>query len=129
MKRLNILDLQRKINERKNRSTACFERILEICHKKILFHCDRKNMRFFYEVPEYMFGYPLFNVNDAIRYVVNALSNNGFLAVYYFPKFIYISWDMDEIDEHKKQTFSKEKPVPKLDIKHKPSGKLTLDID
>lgn len=128
MKRLNILDLQRKINERKNRSTACFERILEICHKKILFHCDRRHMRFFYEVPEYMFGYPLFNVNDAIRYVVDALTKNGFLAIYYFPKFIYVSWDMEEIDKHKKQNLQ-EKSVPKLDIKHKPSGKLTLDID
>lgn len=140
MKSLNILDLQRKINQRTAKTTACFERVLEICHKKILFHCDRKHLRFFFEVPEYMFGYPLFDINDAIRYIVDALTKNGFLAIYYFPKHIYVSWDMVEIEAHKKRT----KPDHQLgykqsaftqstnqhvDIQYKPSGKLSMSID
>lgn len=132
MSRLNILDLQRKINERSAKTTACFERVLEICHKKILFHCDRKHMRFFFEVPEYMFGYPLFDINDAIRYVIDALTRNGFLAIYYFPKYVYVSWDIDEIESHKKnmsQSAYHARDCPALDIKHKPSGKISLQID
>ena len=35
MKKLNILELHRTINEKKNRKAECYEKVLEICHKKI----------------------------------------------------------------------------------------------
>lgn len=112
------------------KTTACFEKVLDMCHKKILFHSDHKHMRFFFEVPEYIFGYPLFDINDAIRFVVDALTKNGFLAVYYFPRFIYVSWDMNEIENNKKNQSRMKMSVERgLDFKYKPSGKLTLDID
>lgn len=130
LKQLNIFDLQRKINQKTQKITACFERILELCHKRILFHAERKQMRFFFEVPEYLFGYPLYDLNDAIRFVVNALTQNGFLAVYYFPRFVYISWDMKEIEHNKQGKKRLQNSVERgLDFKYKPSGKLTLDID
>ena len=88
-------------------------------------------MRFFFEVPEYMFGYPLFDLNDAIRFVVDALTSNGFLAIYYFPKFVYVSWDMEEIEKYKleKKQQDRNNAVPRLDIKHNSSGKLSLQLD
>ena len=130
MKRLNILDIQRKMNEQSSKITACFEIVLELCHKKIIFHSDRKHMRFFFEVPEYIFGYPLFDINDAIRFVVDSLSQNGFLAVYYFPRFIYVSWDMNEIETHKQNKKRMAASTERgLDFKYKPSGKLSVDIN
>lgn len=130
MKRLNILDLHRKIHQQSSKTTACFERVLDLCHRKIVFLSDKKHMRFFFEVPEYLFGYPLFDMNDAIKYVIEALTQNGFLAVYYFPKFIYVSWDLTEIDNYKQQNKRLKTSVDRgLDFKYKSSGKLSLDID
>lgn len=142
MKSLNILDIQRKLHQRSDKTIACYERVLEICHKQIVFNCDRRRHRFFFEVPEYMFGYPIFDVNDAIKFVVEALTKNGFLAVYYFPKFIYISWDMDEIERHKNNTHTTNQLEHKtvgatksqgknksVDIRYTPSGKLSLQFD
>ena len=102
------------MHEQSTKTTACFE----------------KHMRFFFEVPEYIFGYPLFDINDAIRFVVDALTKNGFLAVYYFPRFVYISWDMNEIENNKKNNNRMKMSTERgLDFKYKPSGKLSLDID
>lgn len=132
MKKLNILDLHRNITIKKQKRIDCFDRVLELCHKKIVASADNKKVRLFYEVPDFLMGYPLYDINDCITYVMDSLKSNGFIAVYYFPRYIYISWDLDEIDEHKKNArknpaASKQKPVA-LDFKYKPSGKLTLDL-
>lgn len=132
-KRLNILDLHRSINEKKIKRTECFEKVLETCHKKIKMCAETSNkLNCFYEVPEYIMGYPLFDLNDCIMFIMDALNRNGFLAVYYFPKFIYISWDFEEIERNKnkdkKQFQEKQILNENMQLKYKPSGKLTLNI-
>lgn len=110
----------------------CFDKVLEICHKKILIHSDTKKTRFFFEVPDFILGFPLYDVNDCIKHVMEALKSNGFLAIYYFPRYIYVSWDFEEIDKHKaqekKMNSGRKDKVNALDFKYKPSGKLTVDI-
>ena len=133
MKKLNILDLHRMINERKSRTTECFEKVLDICHKKIVHNANKKQMNFFFEVPEFMFGYPLYDINECVTFVMNALKANGFLVVYFFPKFLYICWDLDEIERSKTQDKNKQTPkqMPQshmIDFNYKPSGKLSLNI-
>jgi hypothetical protein len=103
MKQLNILDLHRSINEKKMRTNECYDKILELCHKKIQIGANNQKLNCFIEVPSYVFGYPIFNFNSCIEYVYNSLKKNGFLVKYYFPKYLYISWDFDEINEHKRE--------------------------
>lgn len=102
MKQINILDLHRSINEKKMRTNECFDKILDICHKKIQAGADSQKMNCFIEVPSYVFGYPIFNFNNCIEYVYNSLKKNGFLVKYYFPKYLYVSWDFEEINENKR---------------------------
>jgi hypothetical protein len=132
MKKLNILDLHRNISQKQLKRTECFDKVLELCHKKIISNSDNKKFRVFYEVPDFILGYPLYDINDCIKYIMESLKNNGFLAIYYFPRYIYISWDFEEIDqykaEQKKQKFTPKEKINTLDFKYKPSGKLTLDI-
>lgn len=134
MKKLNILDLHRNITKRQQKRIECFDKILELCHKKIMFQSDNRKTRIFFEVPEFLMGYPLFDLNDCIKHIMDSLKSNGFLAIYYFPRYIYVSWDLEEIEQHKiemkKQKFYENKPekLNTLDFKYKPSGKLSLDI-
>jgi hypothetical protein len=133
MKKLNILDLHRNITMKKQKRIECFEKVVELCHKKIVSSSDNKKTRIFYEVPEFILGYPLYDINDCIRHVMDALQSNGFIVTYYFPRYLYVSWDLDEIEEHKamskknKNGMQKKGPAA-LDFKCKPSGKLTLDL-
>jgi hypothetical protein len=54
------------------------------------------------EVPEYVCGFPLYDLNSCIKYLIDSLKVNGFLVKYYFPKVLYISWDFEEIKNENK---------------------------
>ena len=155
MKQLNILDLHRSINEKKHKKAESYDRLLDICHKKIETHAGNQQLRCVLEVPSFVFGFPIFDYNKGIEYVYNSLQKNGFLVKYYFPKYLYISWDFEEINTSKTSkkkvsqlthsslqnpvsnangnTLSYNKKDSKtrknVGLSYKPSGKLQLDLD
>ena len=96
-KKLNIFELHRIINEKYQRKSECYEKVLEICHRKITMATEHKQIKTLFEVPEYVYGFPIFNINDCINFLLQNLKSNGFLVNYYFPKILYISWDFNEI--------------------------------
>lgn len=124
------------MNEQKEKLNECFDKVLERCHKRIIMSSKQKLLTCFFEVPDYMFGFPLYDLNACITYVIEALRANGFLAVYFFPRYVYISWDLDEIEKSKKPTQTAASPpapqqLPQshmIDFKYKPSGKLSVKI-
>ena len=128
MSKLNILELHRTYNELKNKHTECFEKIVEICHKKIISQTKRQKLFCFYEVPLFVLGFPIFDITKCIEYLKNSLESNGFLVKYYFPKYLYISWDFDEIKSHKETSKNKQARVYDSILSYKPSGKLQLNL-
>jgi len=155
MKRINILELHRMVNEKKEKHNGCYEKVLDMVHNKIKRSAQEKCLRCLFEVPNYVFGFPLFNLNECIEYIVKELKANGFVVNYYFPNKIYISWDFDEINEVKHLERSQSEPnlpakrfnngqlKPKMSavnggfgnggastgmVKYKPSGKLELNL-
>lgn len=107
MKKLNILELHRTLNDLNNKQNECFEKIVELCHKRIISQTKMRRQNCFYEVPLYLIGYPIFDIGKCIEYVKKSLEADGFLVKYYFPKFLYISWDLNEIQEYKQPERSK----------------------
>ena len=84
------------------RKTETYEKVLESCHRKITLGSQTRQLRCMFEVPEYIPGYPIFDLNSCIKFLMATLKANGFLVNYYFPKILYISWDFDEIREDSK---------------------------
>ncbi len=107
-KKLNIFELHRTINEKKQRKSECYEKVLEICHKKVITATEHKQLRILFEVPEYVYGFPIFDINECIIFLLKNLKSNGFLVKYYFPKILYISWDFDEIKKTEEQETQKD---------------------
>lgn len=101
--KLNINDLYRTINDKKEKRNLSFNHVLGKIHKKIKRVAEQERYNIYYDVPEYVFGTPLYDLNDCISYVIKMLRGNGFLVKYYFPRCLYISWDSIEITEFKKQ--------------------------
>ena len=97
MKSLNILELHRTINEKKTLKNEVFERVLSKCHRRIELNAENQKLKCFFEVPEFVVGYPLYDIKTCIEFTLNSLNKNGFLVKYFFPKILYISWDLDEI--------------------------------
>jgi len=71
-----------------------FEQVVSRCFKTINKSIDvlRNNHHCLFEVPEFIIGYPLYDLNECIEYVVRKLNTAGFYVRYFFPRILYISW-------------------------------------
>lgn len=145
MKNLNIYELQKEISKKKEQRIRSFDRVLEICHNKIKDASKREMTKIYFTVPEYVVGLPIYNLSHCIEHIINSLKQNGFYVKYYFPKYIYISWDFDEIN--KSSTTYSDLPQPKYsdkllitskaneilnkpkELEHRPNGKFILHLD
>ena len=115
MKQLNIRDVTNGIQKRQETRLCTFVKVLEKCYMKIERTAASDSLFVFYEVPMFVLGCPLFNVNDCIAFMKENLEKNGFLVKYYFPNIIYISWNKEEIKEHKlNQDLQKAKELDNL---------------
>jgi hypothetical protein len=101
MKRLNILELHRKINERSEKKSVCYDKVLELCHKRIMSMTEKDKTSCIFDFPEYIVGLPLFDLNMCIEHVYKQLIIDGFCVRYQFPKALYISWNLEEIKHFK----------------------------
>jgi len=126
MKKLNIFELHRAISEKNNRKIECYEKVLDICHKKIVVAAENKKLRIFIEVPEYVCGYPLYNINSCLKFILDSLKANGFLVKYYFPKILYISWDFEEIKGDNKIALAPQQNIQQAMPQNKSSTKQPL---
>ena len=96
MKKLNILELHRTIKAKQGLIREVYDIILNKCHRRIELTTENQKLKCFFEVPSFVLGYPLYDLNKCVEYIINALKNNGFVIEYYFPNYIYISWDIEE---------------------------------
>ena len=129
MKQLNIFELQNSINKKKQNRTNVYESVLEKCHMKIQTAANKEKYELFYDVPQYVVGLPLFNINECIDFIVKQLTNNGFVVNYHFPKILHISWF-----PHKEEiSVKKDECTPALLMHYIPykndKGKFTLNVD
>ena len=97
MQMLNIKELQKTIDQKKQQRLSCYEKILEKCHKKII-DCTKKEQSFcLFIIPEYIFGLPIIKNEECTEFLINNLKRNGFVVTYTFPNLLYISWGREEI--------------------------------
>lgn len=95
------MELHRKINIKNEKKSRCYEKVLELCHKRIINFTEREKTSCVFDFPEYVIGYPLFDLNACMQYCQKQLLTGGFLVDYYFPNRFYISWDFEEIKRHR----------------------------
>tara|TARA_B110000093_G_scaffold2870_2_gene2805 strand:- start:544 stop:1410 length:867 start_codon:yes stop_codon:yes gene_type:complete len=101
--KINIYDLYRNIDELKKKKNTSYNEVLIIIHERIKKSSLKERYKLIYEVPEYIFGVPSYNLNKCLAYLMKELRTNGFLVKYYFPKILYISWDPVEITNYKQE--------------------------
>lgn len=89
---LNISELRNTAHEKRRRRIETFDRLLEMCHKRIRRAAELEKFECEYDVPEYVMGLPLFNVNDCLDHIMNRLRTNGFQVQHVFPKTVRVTW-------------------------------------
>jgi hypothetical protein len=98
---LNIYDLYRGIQNKKLKRNATYNAVLHKCHAYIKRAAESELFNILFVVPEFLIGVPLFDINHCTAYVINQLRSNGFVVSYYYPRTLYISWDIHEVRKEK----------------------------
>jgi len=99
LKPMNIYDLYRSIQHKKQKRVRSYDAVLSKCYAHIQKAADTELFQTFFEVPVFLVGVPLFDLNQCTAYVITQLRNNGFLVKYFFPKILYISWEIKSGDK------------------------------
>lgn len=81
-------------HKKDQKQLAIFNKLLNRVHHRIQLTGKKINndKYIFFNVPEYLFGEPLYNQGDCIGYLVVKLEENGFVVKYIHPNTLLISW-------------------------------------
>ena len=128
MSSLNINELYGTIHEKNIKRLEHFDNILRKIHTRIKCCAQKEETYCFFQVPEFIFGVPLYNINDLRKYLINSLEKNGFKLLYVDPNWLFISWEVRQptIEDSKKKKKSEEKKNKSNEFKtiddYKPGG-------
>jgi hypothetical protein len=102
---ISLHELYRMKRQKETNKTLCFDKVLEMCHRRIRNIAAHGGMNTFYEIPGMIVGLPLYNITQCTEYVIEQLRKSGFLVQLLPPPsvfVVYVSWDPEEIKPMKK---------------------------
>ena len=78
--------------EREKKKFITFEKVYSNIEKKILKASASNFYYIWYEIPQYIIGFPLYSYVECIEYIINKLNKNGFKIEKFEPNVLLISW-------------------------------------
>lgn len=108
----DVINLQRKQSIRYNKLK---EDILLKLTEKIAHLAKHGQLRCIYTVPLYTFGHPPYDVSEITSFLEKKLKNEGFCTLSLGKNKLFISWDINDINQFKKK--SKEDKKSLVDLK------------
>jgi hypothetical protein len=134
MSTLNINELYETMYSKNINRLQKFDGILKCIHNKIKYNAKQERTSCFYQIPEFIIGVPLYNINDLRKYIISSLESNGFKLLYFDPNIVFITWEI-KINKKKEKLNQKKQKQQTNDFKlideYKPQGDLiynSLDL-
>ena len=92
--KINIDELYEKNHRRDLKQLSVFNKLLGRIHKRITTTGKTKSTdkHIWFNVPEYIFGEPVYDKGECIAYLVTKLEDNGFHVRYMHPNTLFVSW-------------------------------------
>ena len=110
------------MNENNLRRYKIFDNILKKLHKKMKYHAGLERTFCFFQIPEFIIGVPLYNIDELREYIFKSLDNDGFNYIYMEPNWLFISWEKKNKRNLSLPKAKKTKGDYKLIDEYKPSG-------
>ena len=137
MSQLRMNDLYNKKNEKNLKRLEIYDSVLVKCHERIKYNSNFEKTYCFYQIPEFIIGVPLYNINEMRKYIINSLKTNGFNILYIDPNWLFISWGHVNNDKSITKKFKEKKKNDKNENNnnqqfksidnYKPDGSLVYD--
>ena len=122
MSSLNIDELYETINEKNNQRVKKFDGILKQIHARIKYYAKLERTFCFFQIPEFIIGVPLYNIDELKMYLINSLKKDGFKLLYIDPNWLFISWEYKKNKKPINKKVTREKVNYKLIDEYKPIG-------
>ena len=104
---INLHELYEIKRKKELKHLNTFKHILEICNKKIKHVAEHGGLCLYYKIPPVIIGYPLYDHNNCIEYIIKQLKKTGlYISILPPPNnsYIYISWKIQDISPKAKST-------------------------
>jgi len=99
---INLNELLYNQNNNSSSTKQTYDKILSICHRHIMKYNKMHKTSCIFKPPLFLFGYPVYDINNLLDYLIISLCNNGFKVDYIQNSMeIYISWDINNIDKNR----------------------------
>lgn len=94
IQKMNIDELFEKKQQRDLKERSIYNKLLNRVHSRIKFtsRSKRCESHIWFQVPQYIFGEPIYKQGDCIGYLVAKLEENGFHVRYIHPATLFITW-------------------------------------
>lgn len=92
---LDINNLYKYQEQREEVKREYYEQIMKKIHNRIENFAIRNETLCMYQIPEFVFGIPLYNRMNCCRYIIDRLKNEGFKVYYVEPYQLVINWAKD----------------------------------
>jgi hypothetical protein len=91
MKNMDILVV---VKQKEVKQVSIFNKILNRIHNRIKITSRTKinDKYIWFNIPEYIFGEPVYEKAECIAYLVTKLEDNGFHVRYMHPNTLFVSW-------------------------------------
>lgn len=92
MSDFDISKLVRDQYNNQQKKLDVYNKILKKVYNKIELVNKRKKTNLLYEIPNYMFGHPLYDNRTCIVFIISSLRKKGFYVKFNYPNILFISW-------------------------------------
>lgn len=93
---LNLEKLRSEVIAREDKKYQTFDKLLNMCYNKIInINKSSTDLSCSFIVPRMVFGLPLFDINECIKYIMTKLLEKGFEVHLAIPNKLLISWRPD----------------------------------
>lgn len=90
---LNLEKLRSEVIAREDKKYQTFDKLLNMCYNKIInTNKSSSDLSCSFIVPRMVFGLPLFDINECIKYIMTKLTEKGFEVHLAIPNKLLISW-------------------------------------
>jgi len=92
--KINLDELYKKKRYQQEKRIEVYIKVLNRVHKRIKTCSNQKdnNCLCFFIVPEFILGFPRYDIATCTSFLIEKLKNNGFNIKYTHPNLLFISW-------------------------------------
>lgn len=100
---LNIQDLEKKRIERASRNHELYKSFFLELATKIKSRDALGHRNMIHRIPTIVIGFPWYDVNHALQYVIKKLNQGGFFVFPWKDNYLYIDWSIGTIKNEKEK--------------------------